>query len=178
MTKPSDEQPGEALRIWYMRDNHTFRSLPLDVEAAVLALRQEFDVGETYGILFSKHPRVKGCVHAANDWPAFEAAARKWLAVAVSEALDAIPFAREGGAMTKPDGDAHAECAAEIAVLRKAVQQAHDFLNRDATYVGATIHLTFESHGRAVKALAGVRQTLRAALAGPNGPSYRTGTTS
>ena len=70
-----------------MRDNHTFRALPLDVEAALAVMRQERDAGDTYGMLCGNPSGVvPGPVHArsAAEWPAFEDAARHWLETAVA----------------------------------------------------------------------------------------------
>lgn len=68
--------------LFYMRDNHTFRRLPLDVELAIEAMREERDDGQTYGMLCSKQAGELGQVHAydAARWPAFESQARPWLA--------------------------------------------------------------------------------------------------
>ena len=70
-----------------MRDNHTFRALPLDAEAALAVMREERDGGHTCGMLFgSPDGVVPGTVHArsAAEWPSFEAAARSWLETAVA----------------------------------------------------------------------------------------------
>jgi hypothetical protein len=76
------------VRAWYMRDNHTFRALPLDVEAALAVMREERDAGNTYGMLCGKPEGgvVPGPIHARTvaEWPAFEAAARPWLETAVA----------------------------------------------------------------------------------------------
>ena len=79
----------EPRPVWisYMRDNHTFRALPLDVEAALAVMREERDAGNTYGMLCgSPEGVVPGPVHARSDldWPAFEDAARPWLETAVA----------------------------------------------------------------------------------------------
>jgi hypothetical protein len=42
------------MNLYYMRDNHTFRALPLDVEQAVAAVREEFEDGYTSGMLCTK----------------------------------------------------------------------------------------------------------------------------
>lgn len=79
-----DPQP---VRCWYMRDNHTFRSLPLDVDAAIRVMRQERDAGNIYGLLSGSPDDVlPEPVHArsAAEWPAFETAARAWLETAVA----------------------------------------------------------------------------------------------
>lgn len=41
-------------KLWYMRDNHTFRSLPYDVEEALDILAEEFEDGSTYGMLCAR----------------------------------------------------------------------------------------------------------------------------
>ena len=83
---PRPEDAPEAVSCWYMRDDHTFRRLPLDVEAALAVMREERDAGHTYGMLCGR-PRgvVPPVVHArtAAQWDAFEAQARPWLKAAV-----------------------------------------------------------------------------------------------
>lgn len=82
---PSENQP-QHVRIWYMRDNHTFRALPLDIEGALAVMREERDDGQTYGMLCGKPGGVvPEPVHASDTarWDAFETAARPWLATAV-----------------------------------------------------------------------------------------------
>lgn len=79
----------DRVRIWYMRDNHTFRALPLDVDGALAAMREERDAGQTYGMLCGiPYGVIRGVVHAysAEEWPAFEAEARPWLESAVGKA--------------------------------------------------------------------------------------------
>ena len=80
--KPEPAAKPESVACWYMRDNHTFRALPLDVDEALAVLRSERDDGQTYGMLFGRPDGVvPGPVHApgATQWPEFEAAARPWL---------------------------------------------------------------------------------------------------
>lgn len=81
------EPEAKPLKIWYMRDNHTFRGLPLNVEKAIHDLRIVFD-GECghYGMLCSKQFKDDPC-HARGDWDEFEPRARAWL----TEALKDIP---------------------------------------------------------------------------------------
>ena len=71
-----------------MRDNNTFRALPLDVENALAAMREERDDGQTHGMLCGE-PRgvIRGFVHAgAGDaWSDFEARARLWLEDAIAK---------------------------------------------------------------------------------------------
>ena len=85
--KPRPEEAPEPVRCWYMRDNHTFRALPLDVDAALAVMREERDAGNTYGMLCGRPNGVApGPVHArtAAEWSAFENAARPWLEAAVA----------------------------------------------------------------------------------------------
>ena len=76
----------DPIRIWYMRDNRTFRSLPLDVDEAMAVMRSERDNRYASGMLCGRpHSAVPEPVHArsAAEWPAFELAAREWLTAAV-----------------------------------------------------------------------------------------------
>lgn len=69
-------------RIWYMRDNHTFRSLPMTVDGALEVMREERDAGNTFGMLCCGGvPMRIEVVHAefAADWQHFEAKARPFL---------------------------------------------------------------------------------------------------
>ena len=74
--------------IWYMRDNHTFKRLSLNVGEAVEQMRAEFDAGWTHGMLCTSSLPV-GNVHAhgGGRWQEFEIAARKWYAD-LSDAFD------------------------------------------------------------------------------------------
>lgn len=78
--EPADEP--QSVKITYMRDNHTFRSLPLEVEGAMKILRDEFSAGNTYGMLCG-YPKgvVDSVVHARDQarWHEFEIEAREWL---------------------------------------------------------------------------------------------------
>ena len=88
--KPDKEHEPKPVRCWYMRGNHTFRELPLDVEAALVAMRQERDAGETFGMLCGRPDGVVSRpVHAstAAAWGDFEAEARPWLERAVAMSL-------------------------------------------------------------------------------------------
>lgn len=80
------EHKPKEVGAWYMRDDHTFRPLPLDVERAVSALREERDLRNLYGMLCgSPDGVVPAPVHARDleKWPEFEAEAREWLVKAV-----------------------------------------------------------------------------------------------
>lgn len=58
-------QPTEAkkLGIYYMRDNHTFRSLSDDPETALSQIIEELDAGHTSGMLCTKRPSAPKVVH-------------------------------------------------------------------------------------------------------------------
>jgi hypothetical protein len=80
----------QPVRCWYMRDNHTFRALPLDVEQAIAAMREERDDGQTYGMLCGRPDGVvPPVVHAgsASEWEAFETKARPWLEAAIAKSV-------------------------------------------------------------------------------------------
>lgn len=64
---------------YYMRDNHTFLPLPVDVEAALDALYREFCEGDAFGMLCTKHEDLKRVIHADGDWEKFRHEARRWL---------------------------------------------------------------------------------------------------
>lgn len=68
------------IKIYYMRDNHTFRPLSLTVEDAIKEVREEWDAGFTHGMLCSKSPGVPQPVHAHGNWLAFEASIRRFYA--------------------------------------------------------------------------------------------------
>lgn len=76
----------EVRKLWYMRDNHTFKPLANDVEAAISELRAEFDDGQTYGMLCATPKGALDVVHAssAEKWGEFEQAARAWLSAALA----------------------------------------------------------------------------------------------
>jgi hypothetical protein len=85
--QPTPEEKPQTVSCWYMRDNHTFRALPLDVEEALAVMRSERDDGNIYGMLCGNpYGVVPEPVHArtAAEWPSFEAAARQWLETAVA----------------------------------------------------------------------------------------------
>ena len=73
--EPPAQQP-EPVRVWYMRDNHTFLELPLDIDEAISALRNEWPSGQTCGVLCSKE--VNEEVHAHGEIEPFIAEVRAW----------------------------------------------------------------------------------------------------
>jgi len=87
-------------KLYYMRNNYTVRELPISVEKAISVLKEEFDRGNTRGVLFSKHPAIENnVIHAGdkmsgilrNDWSEFEITARKWLTKAISHLPKDVP---------------------------------------------------------------------------------------
>jgi hypothetical protein len=68
MEHTANKQP---LQICYMRDNHTFVPLSLDVESTIMQLLEEFQDGYTYGTLFCRGMNagnyVDQCVHASGS---------------------------------------------------------------------------------------------------------------
>lgn len=74
-----------SMKIWYMRDNHTFLSLPPDVDAAMVELRRAFiEKRDTYGSLCcTEGPMRNKMEHARADWLEFEPRARKWIEAAL-----------------------------------------------------------------------------------------------
>lgn len=68
----------EDIAIHFMRDNHTFRRLSLDVEKTLEMLLEEWESGWTYGMIACRHPCSPGYIHAHGNWLTFEAEVRKW----------------------------------------------------------------------------------------------------
>lgn len=88
------EFEASKMTLWYMRDNHTFRKLPLDPDRAIAAMREEWDDGYTGGCLFSRpappsenplrdSTGVTGSARAG--WDDFETRARVFLARALHD---------------------------------------------------------------------------------------------
>lgn len=78
----------KAVQIWYMRDNFTFKALPLEVEQAIEILRNERDAGYTYGMLCGRPVGVTPPVlHAGGEeeWDSFEDKARLWIAAVIEK---------------------------------------------------------------------------------------------
>ena len=74
------------MKLWYMRDNHTFLLLPPDVDAAMVELRRAFiEKRDTYGMLCCTEGPMRNKVeHAQADWLEFEPRARKWIEAALN----------------------------------------------------------------------------------------------
>lgn len=69
------------MAIWYMRDNHTFRKLPNDADAALKIIADEARDGFTYGTLCASNPYTKTVgMKGSADWIRFDKEARKWFA--------------------------------------------------------------------------------------------------
>lgn len=83
-----EEAIPQHIKVWYMRDNHTFLPLPLDVEAAIGLMRNERDVGFTCGMLCGLPTGVVPIpvdARGQNRWGDFEKEARVWLTEAVAK---------------------------------------------------------------------------------------------
>ena len=52
------------MKVYYMRDNHSFVQIPRDPGEAEDILRQEFDDGYTHGTLFCRSPGGEFMLHA------------------------------------------------------------------------------------------------------------------
>lgn len=85
------------MKIYYMRDNHTFLPLPLDVDMAELALHKEFDAGYTYGMLCSKSAGMETPLHARGNKNAeeFFSGAREWIQRAIEHSERGINMNRQ-----------------------------------------------------------------------------------
>jgi hypothetical protein len=72
--------------IWYMRDDHTFAPLPLNIDEAMEALEHELSYYAS-GMLCARHPwgatAVDVCHAHYDDLDGFRARARDWLALAI-----------------------------------------------------------------------------------------------
>lgn len=66
LAQPQAEPAKPLPDIYYMRDNHTFRSLSDNVETALIEIEQEFNAGHTHGMLCSKRRGFK-TVHAQGE---------------------------------------------------------------------------------------------------------------
>lgn len=68
------------IKIYYMRDNHTFRSISLNVEKALEQIKEEIDAGYSYGMVCSKFPKAPAPIHAKGikSWTCFKEQVRKF----------------------------------------------------------------------------------------------------
>lgn len=71
----------DEVKLYYMRDNHTFKRLTGPVEEMLAQVMAEFDDGYTYGMLCTKSLPGLGVVHAPGsaDRQRFQNEAREWL---------------------------------------------------------------------------------------------------
>lgn len=83
----------QEIKIYYMRDNHTFLQLSQDVDEAVSEIHDEWYAGYTHGMLCSKSPGTPVPVHGNGlaKWDEFEKAARAYFAVVASNAVMSRP---------------------------------------------------------------------------------------
>lgn len=65
------------MKLYYMRDNHTFKPLSLDINIALFELAEEFIGGYKHGLLCASGygPTLNAC----GDWAAFKEAAIKYI---------------------------------------------------------------------------------------------------
>ena len=73
--------------IYYGRDDHTGLFLPMNVEEALTALREERDSGGASGMLMGRpQGLMPPPIHcgATEDWPRFLSAAKEWIEEAVA----------------------------------------------------------------------------------------------
>jgi hypothetical protein len=68
-----------AIKIYYMRDNHTFRRLSTDIEVATQEVLEEFDSGYTMGMLCSDKKEIRSInVGGSKGIKGFLSAMRTW----------------------------------------------------------------------------------------------------
>lgn len=65
------------MKIWYMRDNHTFRPLSADPKTAKDQIAEEFECGYTWGMLCTKEVHIEP-EHARGKLAPFLAKVDKW----------------------------------------------------------------------------------------------------
>lgn len=75
------------MKLYYMRDDHLFCPLPLDIEQAIEVIREQFAERYSSGMLCSDggapkpFGRIDPSAHGHGDFAEFEPRARAWLAV-------------------------------------------------------------------------------------------------
>lgn len=86
-----------TIKLYYMRDNHTFRSLHGCIDEMMDQVMDEFDNGDCWGMLCAKSIKGLGVVHADGQGrrETFWEAARAWLEEAHKKM--APPFAESDG---------------------------------------------------------------------------------
>lgn len=84
VTADASKQETAKISLYYMRDNHTFKRLEGSVEEMLAQCMEEYDTGETGGMLCTKSIPGIGNVHAGTDREHFKNSAHTWLAYALS----------------------------------------------------------------------------------------------
>lgn len=76
--EPKGISPNQEIKIYYMRDNHTFKQLSLNYEDAINQIKYEFECGFDYGMLSSHF--IKTTVHSngIEKWEEFKSEAKKF----------------------------------------------------------------------------------------------------
>lgn len=79
--KRGSELPPE-LTIYYLRGNHTARSLSFDIEKAIMELQDEWEQGWTHGMVYTSCPLVPAYARGRglDSWPAFAEEVRAFYA--------------------------------------------------------------------------------------------------
>ena len=90
----------EDLKLWFMRDNHTFIPLPHDADEALKIIKADnkyYPDGWKYGALFTKDKRAESiaAVIARDCWEHFERDARKWFCDVLSVVSTANACSRD-----------------------------------------------------------------------------------
>jgi hypothetical protein len=85
LSKLEDGAIEGEVKIFYRRENDSLRPLPLDIDAAIDSIREEFIAGHTHGSLCSIDENMNDFVDVlpasrADRWDDFEFKAREWLA--------------------------------------------------------------------------------------------------
>ena len=60
------KEEAEEIKIYYMRDNHTFSPLSLNLEEALSKIESEFAAGYTYGMVCSKSKNAPDPLHLTD----------------------------------------------------------------------------------------------------------------
>ena len=95
------------MTLWYMRDNHTTASLPLEVDAAIARLRDVFmaPIGRYGALLARGGPMNSKSISALNDWNAFEPQARAFVIAALAPTPTDIEYESWVAQLTGADRD-------------------------------------------------------------------------
>ena len=65
------------MNLYYMRDNHTFKKLSMDVDIAIEQIKKEFKDGYTMGMLCTHDATIQP-IHASADLVSFIQKIKQW----------------------------------------------------------------------------------------------------